>query len=180
MSGDATGGGRRAWMAAGLLAAGAGAALSWWRLGPQPAAAGQERLAVDQLFALTLPDPDGAPVALAQWRQRRLVVNFWASWCAPCVDEMPELSALAAELEPAGTRFVGLAIDNAANVQRFAEKLKVRYPLLVLGAAGTGLMASLGNPQGGLPFTVVIDANGAVPERILGRVRIQSLRKVLT
>ncbi|MGE0312437.1 MAG: TlpA family protein disulfide reductase [Lautropia sp.] len=177
--------GRRAWITAAVLATATGAGLSWWRLRPRSLAAAQAAAALDAFHALTLPDPAGAPVALQSLRGTPIVLNFWASWCAPCVEEMPELSALATEIADmsgpvARTRFVGLAVDNAANVARFVATMKVSYPLVVGGAAALDIARAFGNAQGALPYTVVIDASGAVRDRILGRVDIGALRRVIT
>ncbi len=176
---------RRAWIIAATLAMATGAGLSWWRLRPRSLAADEAAAALDAFHALTLPDPAGAPVDLKSLRGVPIVLNFWASWCAPCIEEMPDLSALATEIAArpgaAGrTRFVGLAVDNAANVARFVETTKVSYPLVVGGAAALGIARAFGNEQGGLPFTVVIDATGAVRDRFLGRVDVAALRRVIT
>lgn len=177
--------GRRAWIIAAILATATGAGLSWWRLRPRSLAASEADAALTAFHALTLPDPSGKPFSMQELRGQPIVLNFWASWCTPCVEEMPELSALASEISslsgPASsTRFIGLAVDNQANVARFAERMPTSYPLVVGGVAALDLVRAFGNPQGGLPFTVVIDANGTVRERILGRVDINALRRVIT
>lgn len=152
--------------AAVTLAAAGGA----WRLltPPSPTAS---------LFALTLPDPDGTPQALAQWQGRPMVVNFWATWCAPCVKEMPDLNELQGEFEP--VQFVGIGVDRADNINRFIDTLPVDYPLLVAPTAGMTLMRELGNTQGGLPFTVVLSARGDIVRSILGQVEPDDLRRTL-
>jgi thiol-disulfide isomerase/thioredoxin len=194
---------RRSYVLAGMAAIAAGVGFSIWRErafersqsqaeGP---AAGQGPVgsagvtrsigepsdaAVMQLFALELTGPGGEPVPMQQFRDRRLVVNFWATWCAPCVEEMPELSGMAEEFAGKGVTFVGIAIDQVPNVARFIQKLPVRYPIAVAGAAGIGMVTALGNPQGGLPFTVVLEADGRIRERYLGKVVMAELRQVLT
>jgi thiol-disulfide isomerase/thioredoxin len=153
-----------------------GVMLGHWRTEPQPA----EPAAVDLLFAQSLPDPQGQPQALAQWKNKPLVVNFWATWCAPCVEEMPELSELHAELEPQGTAVLGIGIDSAENIVRFAERHRIGYPLFVAGASGTELARRFGNRAGGLPFTVLLDATGQVRKTYLGRLKMDELRRDLT
>jgi thiol-disulfide isomerase/thioredoxin len=192
---------RRSWIAAAAVAAAMGAGLSWWRRttpGAAPTASadrsadaraardpGKQSIgaaadeAVAQLFALELKGPGGEPVPMDQFRGKRLVINFWATWCAPCVEEMPELSAMAAELSGSDIVFVGIAIDQAPNVARFVEKLPVSYPIVVAGPAGIGLVTALGNAQGGLPFTVVLAGDGRIRQRYLGKVPMAALRQVL-
>jgi thiol-disulfide isomerase/thioredoxin len=125
-------------------------------------------LAADSLFDLTLPDAHGVDHALADYLGRPLVVNFWATWCPPCLREMPELDAL--QKKYPSVRFVGLAIDTADNVRKFVEKMRVSYPLLVVGHGGIQLMRSLGNKKAGVPFTVVYDKNGIAGHHVVGEI----------
>ena len=173
------------------LAAGLGAGLgtSWWTHQATPTA----EPAVQTLWSQRWPGPDGQPKALDSLRGQITVVNFWATWCAPCVEEMPALSALYQQLNPEinpekqqaatspGPRieFIGVAIDRADQVTEFAGRTPVSYPLVVAGAAGSELGRALGNDAGALPFTVVIDSNGRVVERTLGVVDLEKLRSLL-
>lgn len=138
-----------------------------------------DNAAVQQLMATQLPDLNGQPQRLSQWRGRTLVVNFWAPWCPPCVHEMPALASLSREFEANHVQFVGIGIDSAQNMQAFEQKVKVGYPLLVAGYAGTDLARALGNNAGALPFTVVIDAHGKVRFQKLGELAPDELRSVL-
>jgi peroxiredoxin len=168
---------RRHWLAllaTGLTAGGVGAWLASRRLdGPVQDAA------TATLFAMTLPDAAGTPQPLAQWRGKLLVVNFWATWCPPCVEEMPELSALYKERKAKGLQMIGIGIDSAAKVADFATKSPVAYPLAVAGLSGTELARAFGNATGGLPFTVLIDRHGRIAQRIPGRVKIDALRSAI-
>ena len=118
--------------------------------------------AVAELMTQTLPDPAGAPQRFDQWRGKILVVNFWATWCAPCVKEMPALSALQTELTGKKIQIVGVGIDSAANIQQFLTKYKITYPLMVAGMGGAKTTRAFGNQTGGLPFTVVIGRRGEI------------------
>jgi len=149
-----------------------------------PGAAGSGGLALSGLpqdsraiYALQLPDPAGKIHAVADYRGKPLVVNFWATWCAPCVKEMPDLDALGKRY--AHIRFLGIGIDTAANIRQFVEKLPVSYPLLVAGTSGLALIRELGNTAGGLPFTVVFDEKGRITRKILGQVRPDDLARTL-
>ena len=118
--------------------------------------------------------------AFEQLRGSQVVANFWATWCAPCVEEMPELSALATELQGTGTRFVGVGVDNQDAIARFSARLPVSYPLVVANATGAFLAGRFGNNAGGLPlYGGHQPRDGRVKQQILGRVRIDSLREVL-
>lgn len=139
---------------------------------PQPAA-------VSNLFGQTLPDAGGQPHALSRWRGKVLVVNFWATWCTPCVEEMPALTRLQTELDGKHIQIIGIGIDTAANISEFSSKLKIGYPLYVAGMRGTDLSRLFGNQSGGLPFTVLIDANGQIKKTYLGRLKIDELRRDL-
>jgi len=130
-------------------------------------------------FAHAMPDVQGASHAMAQHRGKTLVVNFWATWCPPCVEEMPELSELQHDLEKQNVQVLGIGIDSAANIQEFSQKYQIAYPLYVAGMSGTELSRQLGNKAGGLPFTVLIDRSGAVRKTYLGRLKMDELRRDL-
>jgi len=131
------------------------------------------------LFAQRLPDADGKLHALSQWQGKPLIVNFWATWCGPCVQEMPELSALRPELAAKGIAIIGIGVDSAENIRNFADKYKITYPLYVAGMAGVDLSRRFGNDNGGLPYTVLFDRHGAVVKTYLGRLDIDALRRDL-
>jgi thiol-disulfide isomerase/thioredoxin len=137
---------------------------------------GRPHTAVSNLYAQSLNDLSGKPQALGQWKGKPLLVNFWAPWCGPCVQEMPELSELAAR--DGGKRFnvIGIGIDSPSNLVEFAKKTKVAYPLYVGGMSGTDLSRELGNANGGLPFTVLIGPDGQVRKTYLGRLKFEELR----
>jgi thiol-disulfide isomerase/thioredoxin len=161
---------------AALAAVGAGAALSWRRLAPVPPADD----AAAQFYSLTLNDADGQPIVLKQFAGAHTVVNFWATWCAPCVEEMPEFDRVAQSVAASGIRFVGIAIDSPSNMREFREKVQVSYPLVSAGFGGAELAKALGNATGGLPFTVLLSRSGEVLQRKLGRLKEEELRAWLT
>ncbi|HMN80585.1 MAG TPA: TlpA disulfide reductase family protein [Burkholderiaceae bacterium] len=160
-----------------VLAATLGVLAGGWfaarRFGVEPA----NDTAVTDLLALRLPDAQAREIALADFGGKWLVLNFWATWCAPCVDEMPELSAMARELEGTDIQVLGIGIDSARNIGEFASRHHITYPLLVSGPGGVELLRRFGNAAGGLPFTVLVAPDGRIIERILGRVDIRRLKQ---
>jgi thiol-disulfide isomerase/thioredoxin len=136
----------------------------------------QGQAAVEAIMALTLPDLDGRPQALAQWRGKVLVVNYWASWCAPCVEEMPAFSRLQRRYAAQGVQFVGIGIDDVEKMRTFVQATPVAYPLLVGDPADTqkpGLQVK------GLPYTLVIDRDGRLASSRLGRLNEATLEPIL-
>lgn len=128
------------------------------------------------LFAQSFNDANGDLQPMDQWQGRLLVVNFWATWCAPCIEEMPDLQKVQVEYAARGVTTVGIAIDNASAVKRFRDEQNVGLPLLVAGAAGTELVRQLGNASGALPYTVLVDRSGIVVQSKLGRLHESELR----
>jgi thiol-disulfide isomerase/thioredoxin len=135
---------------------------------------------VAALFARQLPDAAGKLQPIGQWKDKTILLNFWATWCAPCVEEMPELNALQAEVAPRNIQIIGIGVDSAANIAQFSSKYKISYPLYVAGMDGAGLSHEFGNGLGGLPFSVLIGPDGAIKKTYLGRLKIEELRRDLT
>lgn len=136
----------------------------------------QGQAQADAIMALTLPDLDGRPQAIAQWRGKVLVVNFWASWCAPCVQEMPAFSRLQREFAAQGVQFVGIGIDEVANMRTFVKATPVAYPLLMADPAGGQTPAV---QVKGLPYTLVIGRDGQLEGSRLGRLDEARLEPIL-
>ena len=152
---------RRLWLAAaGLGALGAGA---WWRSRAESQALAQPE-GLQPLWAQRFGRLDGSWLALQSLRGRPLLLNFWATWCAPCVAEMPELDRLAQEWQGSAT-VLGIAIDQEPAVRRFLGSKPVSFPIVLGGSEGLALARALGNDAGGLPFSLLISADG----RLLGR-----------
>ena len=138
-----------------------------------------ENSAVHQMFALSLPDPQGNTQALSQWRGKILVINFWATWCEPCREEIPGLQRLREKYVGKNVEVVGIAVDSVAKVRDYATQFKIAYPLVVGGMETIELARSLGNKAGGLPFTIVLDARSAIVLSHLGLIKEQALDQKL-
>ncbi len=132
--------------------------------------------ATGTLMQLSMADPSGKQHKMSEWQGKILLVNFWATWCPPCVAEMPELEQLQADRGSKGLQIVGIGIDSPTNITEFAKKHKITYPLLVGGLQGTDVSRSFGNEAGGLPFTVLIGPDGSVKQTYMGRLDLQKVR----
>ncbi|MDB5118776.1 MAG: alkyl hydroperoxide reductase [Mucilaginibacter sp.] len=154
-----------------VLAGGIGAYVGMQRIKPQT----PQTKALTQLLSQTLPDPAGQPQALSKWQGKPLLINFWASWCGPCVEEMPELEALHKEI-PA-LQIIGIGVDSAPKIIEFAGKLNIDYPLYVAGTNAISVMRDLGNTVGGLPFTLLVGADGTIQQTYIGAIDFDKLHK---
>lgn len=163
---------RRLWLGAGVAgaAAVAGAGLAWWRLGPGPAQPGAE----EALWQRSFVTPEGAPLSLADWRGQPLIVNFWATWCPPCVRELPLLSAFADRKAVHGIQVLGLAVDKEPAVRKFLLRQPLTFPV-GMAADGSQLTRALGNVNGGLPFTVFLGRGGKLQQRKIGELTADDL-----
>lgn len=134
--------------------------------------------ALKALFEQPLPDLEGRSHTLSEWRGRPMVVNFWATWCAPCVKEMPELDAM--QKSHPKVQFVGIGVDSTENMRKFVQRVPVSYPLLVMGTSAIDVLRKLGNPAGGLPFTLVFNADGRLNRKVLGQIDAADLERTVT
>jgi len=131
------------------------------------------------LMAIELPDAHGQLQRIDQWRGKVVVVNFWATWCAPCREEMPEFVKAQAADGNRGLQFVGIAVDQADKVRQYATEIGLNYPTLIGGLGAMELSRSLGNRLVALPFTVVLDRQGRVVHTQLGELKRAKLDAVI-
>jgi thiol-disulfide isomerase/thioredoxin len=132
--------------------------------------------ALQAVWASEFDTPKGETLKLADFRGKPLVLNFWATWCPPCVEEMPLLDAFFRQNSANGWQVIGLAIDQPSLVKRFMGQFPVDYPIALGGMNGSELGRLLGNAQGGLPFTVVFDAAGNVKVQKLGKLSADEIK----
>ena len=159
----------------GLLVAGAAvsaaAAGAGWRVWQTSRPAGPEQA----LWELRFASPDGSELAMHELLGRPLLLNFWATWCPPCVKEMPLLDHFHREQPASGIRVMGLAVDGLAPVRAFLQRQPVAFPIGLAGFEGTELSRRLGNTNGGLPFSVLFDRSGSPLSRKLGALTREDL-----
>jgi thiol-disulfide isomerase/thioredoxin len=149
------------------LAAAAGGGAAWWRARPIDDAAGW---VPPDLWSQTFQTLDAGPLHMADWRGRPFLLNFWATWCGPCVTEMPLLDRFAKEQASSGWRVLALAIDNVESVRRFVAERSLGLPIALAGGEGIDLSRGLGNKLGALPFSVLYGSAGDPVAHQLGAV----------
>ena len=134
---------------------------------------------IKAFFANAWQTPDGKAADTKNWQGKVLVVNFWASWCPPCVEEMPTLDQISKEYATKNVLFVGIGIDSPSNIREFLKKTPVSYPIVIGGLEGSNLAKQMGNSQGALPYTVIISRNGKSSFTKLGKISEDELKKAI-
>ena len=170
-------------VAAAAALAGAGAA--WWKFQSHAVkeaspGAGVTNLAAQASAAqsfwnLSFDTPDGKKLSMSSFRGKLLLVNFWATWCPPCVEELPLLDYFYQENKDKNLQVVGLAVDQPSAVRTWLQTKPLNFPVGMAGLAGTELSKSLGNVAGSLPFSVVFGASGQLLHRKIGKVSPEDL-----
>ena len=163
---------RRRLLVTATSACAAAAGVWWWA---RSRSAEREKLAVEALLSQRFQRPQGGELDLSAMRGRLLVVNFWATWCPPCVREMPQLDRFHQAIRDRPWQVIGLAVDAPMAVREFLARIPVGFSIGLAGLEGTELMRQLGNEAGALPFTVMIDPRGQVAWRKLGETTMEEL-----
>ncbi len=138
-----------------------------------------DRASLDLFFANRWTNAEGDTVSIAKWRDKTVVINFWATWCPPCREEMPGFSRLQQKYAANGVQFVGIALDTAENVRDFSRRSPVAYPLLLGETAGTDFARKLGNPRLALPYTLLLTSGDEVRFARLGSISERELDDLL-
>ena len=183
---------RRIAMGAVAAAAGvAGVGTAWWKFRPHDAAApltadrvagapiagmdNQGDAAIDAFWTSSFDTPDGTPLAMSSFRGKPLLVNFWATWCPPCIEELPLLDSFYQANKDKNWQLLGLAVDQPSAVRKWLQARPLSFPVGMAGFGGTELSKSFGNLSGGLPFSVVFGASGQLLHRKTGKVSPEDL-----
>lgn len=169
----------RLFIALGAILLMALAGLALWLDRPVPgdtSSGAPAEVSAGAIYASRFPGLDGREQMLGQWQGKLLVLNFWATWCAPCREEMPMLSRVQTEFSGRDLQIVGIAADSRENVANFVQKVPIAYPLLPDEARAIEFSKRLGNRLGLLPFTVVVSPRGDIVFTRLGQVSEADLR----
>lgn len=161
---------RRQWV---LLAVAVGFGLAGVLAGRfvgEPGRGAVEQVRVDRVWEAVLIDLAGNRQDLAQWRGKVVVLNFWAPWCPPCRQEIPGFIRLQDKYRGQGLQFLGIALDQEDRVKAFVREAGINYPILHGGMGAVMLGQAAGNPQGGLPYTLILDRNGQPVTTLIGAV----------
>ena len=166
---SALGTSRRGWLAAaaGLGLAGVGAGLAWRTSRRQSQSLSE---AENSFWLQQFAQLDGAMLAASAFKGRPLLLNFWATWCPPCVEELPLIDNFFLQNKAKGWQVLALAVDQAAPVSRFLTQSPLSFAVALAGFPGIEVSKSLGNITGALPFTVVFGAAGNVLHRKMGKL----------
>ena len=170
-------------LAFGGVAVAAGlAGAAWWKLQSRetpPSAFGESPVVdastVESFWRLSFDSPDGKSFAMSQFQGKPLLVNFWATWCPPCVEELPLLDYFYQENKAKGWQVVGLAVDQPSAVRTWLQTKPLNFPLGMAGLGGTQLSKVLGNSAGSLPFSVVFASSGKLLHTKVGKVTPEEL-----
>jgi thiol-disulfide isomerase/thioredoxin len=169
--------------AAGATALLAGGGFAVWRHGinvpPRSADGGvpESNSTADAFWRLSFDTPAGLPLAMSSFRGKPLLVNFWATWCPPCVEELPLLDYFYQENKSKNWQVLGLAVDQPSAVRTWLQAKPLNFPVGMAGLSGTDLSKSLGNLAGSLPFSVVFSESGAIVHRKIGKVEPEELAR---
>ncbi|GAA3988262.1 hypothetical protein GCM10022279_09150 [Comamonas faecalis] len=155
----------------GAVAGLAGAGWGWWRMQPSGLADG----VLDAFWAAQFDGIDGVPVAMQAFAGKPLLLNFWATWCPPCVEELPLLNSFYHQHRDKGWQVLGLAIDQPGNVHKFLQRMALDFPLALGQATATQFSRDLGNDVGGLPFSILFAADGSIAQRKMGQLKEDDL-----
>jgi thiol-disulfide isomerase/thioredoxin len=169
---------RREWLTVGGSAVAAGAAgfaFNAWRTAPGRASPAD----TEGLLALRLPDLDNRLQTIADWKGKVVVVNFWATWCGPCRDEIPLFVKLQSQYAARGLQFIGIAIDRPEKVRPFAREFGMNFPILIGGFDTLELGRKIGNKAGVLPFTVVLGRDGRIVATAVGAAKPEKFEPLL-
>lgn len=143
--------------------------------GSQTLSGEQSKQGAQALFSTTLPDLQEVEQSISQWRGKVIVVNFWATWCTPCREEIPEFIEAQKKFGEQGLVIVGIAIDQPDKIKMFSDEFKINYPVLVGSMSSWSLLEATGNQQSALPYTVVLNRAGEIVDSYLGRMDLKKL-----
>jgi len=131
------------------------------------------------LIDFSLVDLSGEMIPISKWRGKILIINFWATWCPPCLKEIPDFIALQNEYVSKNVQFVGIAIDTPELVADYLAFIDINYPILMAEVEGQQLAKQLGNVVNAVPFTLIVNANNKVIFRHPGELSKAKIRQII-
>lgn len=175
---------RRTLLYSGVVAGLAGIGAGWWRKQnheslPSVVTSPANNDALNSFWNLSFDTPDGESFAMSRFMGKPLLLNFWATWCPPCVEELPLLNAFYQDNKSKNWQVLGLAVDQPSAVRKWLQAKPLSYAVGMAGLSGTELSKSLGNLAGGLPFSAVFDASGHLLQSKTGKVSADDLKRWL-
>jgi peroxiredoxin len=157
-----------------------GLSVRWLLSSPLDSLVKANRVSQNPLPEFSLPDLSGKMHSIKEWQGKVLVINFWATWCPPCLKEMPEFAAMQNEYSDQGLQFIGIALDDPEPVKEFIASHNINYPILMGEDQGPRIAHDLGNIVNTVPFTVIVDKNGFVIKSHMGTLTKDELLKIVT
>ncbi|MEO5863114.1 MAG: TlpA disulfide reductase family protein [Burkholderiales bacterium] len=152
---------------------------STWNREPTTQILPADVLSPGALYTSSFPDLEGKVHPLGEWQGKIMVLNLWATWCGPCREEIPIMVKLHQKYREQGVTFIGLAMDEKGPVEKYAKEMGINYPILLGDITLGDFGRRLGNNNGGLPYTVIIDRAGKIVTTRLGGVDEKFLEQVL-
>lgn len=139
----------------------------------------QQNMAIPAL-EINLPDITGKQRSISEWDGKIRIINFWATWCPPCLKEIPEFIKLQNEFDGKGLQFIGIAIDDKSAVEHYLKSIPINYPMLIAGDEGIELSQQLGNVINAVPFTLIINEQGQIIHRQPGELSREKILEIIT
>ena len=146
----------------------------------QRLSAGNQPEANVPAIAFSLPDLTGKQRNINEWQGKILIINFWATWCPPCLKEIPEFIKLQNAYSDKDLQFIGIAIDDKQAVEEYLKTININYPMLISGDEGIALSHQLGNIVNAVPFTLIVNKQGQIIHRQPGELSNEKIIELIT
>jgi thiol-disulfide isomerase/thioredoxin len=139
----------------------------------------QKNLTIPAL-EFSLPDVSGKQHSLSEWQGKIRIINFWATWCPPCLEEIPEFINLQNDFKDKNLQFIGIAVEDKQAVEQYLKTIPINYPMLIGGEEGIALSQQLGNIINAVPFTVFVNQQGQIVYRHPGELSREKILEIIT